>query len=173
MFYSLGDREVQKRGNCWVAESASIIGSVVLEDKSSVWFNAVLRGDMDVIHVGEGTNIQDGSTLHTDKGIPLIIKDHVTVGHQVMLHGCNIGSETLIGMKSCILDNAKIGNNCLIGANTLITEGKKIPDGSLVIGSPGKVVRKLTKEEVLRIRASAQHYIANSINYSMHLNPKC
>ena len=156
-----------------MADSASVIGSVILEDKSSIWFNAVLRADNDIIHVGEGTNIQDGSVLHTDQGLPLKIKNHVTVGHQVMLHGCTIGAETLIGMKSIILDNAKIGNNCLIGANTLITQGKEIPDGSLVIGSPGKVVRRLTTTEINKIRMSAQHYITNSIQYQNSLKPEC
>jgi len=159
MNYSLGDRRVEVRGNAWVAPSALVIGSVVLEDDASVWFNAVIRGDNDVITIGARSNIQDGSVLHTDEGVRLTVGRDVTVGHMVVLHGCTIGDGTLIGIKSVVLNNSRIGRHCLIGANTLITEGKEIPDRSLVVGAPGKVVRQLTDEEVARVMANAEHYV--------------
>lgn len=148
-------------GNYWVADSATVLGNVILRENASVWYGAVLRGDNDPIEVGENTNIQDGSILHTDVGCPLTIGRDVTVGHRVMLHGCTIGEETLIGIGSTILNRARIGKNCIIGAHSLIPEGKEIPDGSLVMGSPGKVVRTLTPEQVQMIRLSAHHYVEN------------
>ena len=149
MIYRLGDKQVEIRGeDYFVAHNATVIGSVILENDASVWFNCVLRGDNDPITIGEGTNIQDGSVLHTDAGVPLTIGKGVTVGHKVMLHGCVIGENSLIGMGATVLNGAKIGNNCLIGAGALIPEGKEIPDGSLVMGMPGKIVRTLSEEAI-------------------------
>jgi carbonic anhydrase/acetyltransferase-like protein (isoleucine patch superfamily) len=165
MIHSLGDRKVITRGDHWVAHNATVIGSVVLEKDVSIWFNAVVRGDNDLITIGEGSNIQDHSVLHTDEGVKLTIGRNVTVGHHVMLHGCTIGDGSLIGIKSVILNNARIGKHCLIGANALITEGKEIPDRSLVVGAPGKVVRQLTDEEVARLLWNAEHYVNNYKRY--------
>ena len=147
MFYDLKDKKPKNSGENWVAPNATIIGDVTLEKNSSIWFNAVLRGDIENIHIGEGSNVQDGSVLHTDPGYPLKIGKDVTVGHMVMLHGCTVGDNSLIGIGAVILNNAKIGKNCIIGAKALITENKEIPDNSLVIGSPGKVVRNITEDE--------------------------
>jgi len=172
MLYTLGKRQVQLRGaNHFVAASAILVGSVTLEDESSVWFNAVIRGDNEPIVVGPRSNIQDGSVLHTDEGVPLTIAAEVTVGHMVMLHGCTIGEASLIGIKAVVLNHAVIGRECLIGANTLIPEGKRIPDRSLVVGSPGKVVRSLTEEEVGRLRWTARHYVDNARRYLRDLGP--
>lgn len=159
MKYSIGDRRVEVDGSAWVAPNATLVGSVVLQRDSSVWFNAVIRGDNDVITVGERSNVQDGSVLHTDTGVRLTIGRDVTVGHMVILHGCTIGDGTLVGIKSIVLNHARIGRNCLIGANTLVTEGKDIPDRSLVMGSPGKVIRQLTDDELARVMANADHYV--------------
>ncbi len=159
MKYSLGERRVVSRGDYWIAHNATVIGSVVLENNASVWFNAVIRADNDVITIGENSQIQDGSVLHSDPGFPLTVGKNVTIGHMVMLHGCTIGDGSLIGIKSVILNGAVIGRNCLIGANTLIAEGKTIPDGSMVLGSPGRVVRQLTPEEITRVNTTAQHYV--------------
>ena len=146
-------------GGCWVAPTASLIGKVVMEEDSSVWFGAVLRGDNEVLHVGKRSNIQEGSTLHTDMGYPLTIGQDCTIGHNVILHGCEIGDNTLIGMGSVILNGAKIGKNCLIGAKALIPEGKVIPDNSLVMGMPGKVVRELDEHAINGLTQSAAHYV--------------
>lgn len=148
-------------GNYWVAENATVLGRVILKENASVWFNAVLRGDNDPIEIGENSNIQDGSVLHTDHGVPLTIGKNVTVGHMVMLHGCTIGDGTLIGIGSTILNRAKIGKNCIIGAHSLIPEGKEIPDNSLVMGAPGKVVRELDDGAAQMIAASAKVYVEN------------
>ena len=169
MIHSLGDRKVNTRGDYWVAYNATVIGSVVLEHNASVWFNSVVRGDNDLITIGEGSNVQDGSVLHTDEGVRLTVGKNVTIGHQVMLHGCTIGEGSLIGIKSTVLNHAKIGKHCLIGAHALITEGKEIPDRSLVVGSPGKVVRQLTDEEVARLLENALHYVKNFQRYRMDL----
>ncbi|MGC2048686.1 MAG: gamma carbonic anhydrase family protein, partial [Gallionella sp.] len=160
MLYSLGSRIPELRGdNHFIADNASVIGSVVLEENVSIWFNAVVRGDNETIHIGANSNIQDGAVLHTDPGAPLTIAAKVTVGHQATLHGCSIGEGSLIGIKAVVLNHSMIGRNCLIGANTLITEGKVIPDNSLVTGSPGKVVRTLTEDEIDAISANAVHYL--------------
>ncbi|MDF1643081.1 MAG: gamma carbonic anhydrase family protein [Pseudomonadales bacterium] len=173
MIYSLGDREVEIRGDdYWVADSADVIGSVVLENNANIWFNAVLRGDCDRIIIGENSNIQDGSVLHTDTGVELIVGRNVTVGHKVMLHGCTIGDNTLVGINSVILNGAKIGNHCLIGANTLIPEGKVIPDGSLVMGSPGKIVKQLSEEQKMMLEGSALHYVNNFKSFKQNLKPQ-
>ncbi|KJS37046.1 MAG: anhydrase [Hyphomonas sp. BRH_c22] len=148
-------------GNYWVAENAQVMGNVILKENASVWYGATVRGDNDPITIGENTNIQDGSVLHTDMGAPLTIGKDVTVGHMVMLHGCTIGDETLIGIGSTILNHAKIGKNCIIGAHTLIPEGKEIPDNSLVMGSPGKVVKELSGPQVQMLKMSAMHYVEN------------
>lgn len=149
----------------FIASNASVIGSVILENNVSVWFNAVIRGDNEPICIGANSNIQDGAVLHTDPGAPLIIGNNVTVGHLAMLHGCTIGDGSLIGIHSTILNHAVIGRNCLIGANTLITEGKVIPDHALVVGSPGKVIRSLRDEEIAALHASAMRYTENLARY--------
>ena len=155
----------------FIADSAVVIGSVTLHPNASIWFNCVVRGDTDDLIIGENSNIQDGSVLHTDPGIKLRVGRDVTVGHMVMLHGCEIGDNTLIGIKSVILNGAKIGRNCIIGANSLITEGKQVPDGSLVMGSPGKVVRPVTPQEIQMIAHSSAHYVENARRYRQHLKP--
>ena len=137
-----------------------------MDKNSSVWFNATIRGDIENIHVGEGSNVQDGSVLHTDPGYPLKIGKNVTIGHLVMLHGCTIGDNSLIGIGAVILNNAKIGKNCIIGAKALITENKEIPDNSLVVGSPGKIIRAVTAEEINLITENAKHYQSNWKKYS-------
>ena len=167
MIYDLEKNVPEISTDSWVAPNAIIIGKVKLEKNSSIWFNAVLRGDIEKIVIGENSNIQDGSVLHTDPGYPLTVGKGVTVGHMVMLHGCEISDDTLIGIGSTILNKAKIGKNCIIGANTLVTENKVIPDNSLVLGSPGKVVRKVTDDEIKVIRENAKHYVKNSKRYKI------
>ena len=166
MFYNLENKNVKKLGENWSAPNSSIIGDVTLENNTSIWFNVTLRGDIENIYVGEGSNIQDGSVLHTDPGYPLKIGKDVTIGHLVMLHGCTIGDNSLIGIGAVILNGAKIGKNCIIGANALVTEQKVIPDNSLVIGSPGKIVRQVTGEEKKSITENAIHYQENWKKYS-------
>ena len=162
MLWQLDDRRVQvESDDHFVADNAMVMGSVVLKKGVSVWFGAVIRGDQEPIVVGEFSNVQDGAVLHTDVGCPLVIGSWVTVGHGVMLHGCEIGDYSLIGINAVVLSGARIGRNCLIGANALITEGKEIPDNSLVMGSPGKVIRELTSEEIAGLKTSAQHYVDN------------
>lgn len=163
--YELADLSPQVAESAWVADSAQVMGRVELEKDSSVWFGVVIRGDTEHISIGEGSNIQDGSVLHADYGMPLTVGKYVTVGHKVMLHGCTIGDESLIGIGAIILNGAKIGRNCLVGAGALVTEGKEFPDGSMIIGSPAKVVRQLTPEQMQGLRASAQHYIENARRY--------
>jgi carbonic anhydrase/acetyltransferase-like protein (isoleucine patch superfamily) len=167
--YSLGDRRPVLGRDAWIAPNATVIGDVQLGDNASIWWNAVLRGDNDTIRIGANSNIQDGSVLHADEGVPLTVGASVTVGHMVMLHGCTVGDESLIGIKSVILNKAVIGRHCIIGANSLIPEGKVIPDRSLVMGSPGKVVRQLTDEEVARLRLAAQGYVENARRYRAEL----
>lgn len=170
MIYKLGTDAVEiNAADYFVADNATVIGKVRLANNVSIWFNAVLRGDNDWISVGENSNIQDGSVLHTDAGIPLTIGDNVTVGHKVMLHGCNIGDNSLIGINSVILNGARIGRNCLIGANSLITENKEIPDGSLVMGSPAKVVKTLSPEQQAGLALSAETYVRNFKRYKAEL----
>ena len=171
MKYSLGDKKVVAKGDYWIAENAIVIGNVVLENNASVWFNCVVRGDNDLITIGENSQLQDGCIVHVDPGHPLTLGKNVSVGHMVMLHGCSVGDGSLIGIGSIILNDAKIGKNCLIGANTLITEGKVIPDGSMVMGSPGKVVRELKPEEIERINRIANNYAARAKRYREELKP--
>jgi carbonic anhydrase/acetyltransferase-like protein (isoleucine patch superfamily) len=166
MFYDLKDKKPQSSGENWVAPNATIIGDVTLEKNSSIWFNAVLRGDLENIHIGEGSNVQDGSVLHTDPGYPLKVGKNVTIGHLVMLHGCTIEDNSLIGIGAVILNNAKIGKNCIIGAKALIAENKEIPDDSLVVGSPGRVLRKVTEEEKKAVIENTKHYQDNWKRYS-------
>ncbi|TVQ55889.1 MAG: gamma carbonic anhydrase family protein [Rhodobacteraceae bacterium] len=157
--------ELPPCGEWFVAPGARLIGRVILRPGASVWFNAVLRGDNEPIEVGEGSNVQDGCVLHTDPGKPLTIGADVTVGHSAILHGCVIGDGSLIGMGAVVLNGARIGRGCLIGANALVTEGKEIPDGSLVMGQPGKVVRALDAEAIAGLRASAERYRWNARRY--------
>jgi len=152
--------------NSWVASNAVLIGKVFLKKDANVWFNVVLRGDLEPITIGEGSNVQDGSVFHTDPDCPLTLGKGVTVGHMAMLHGCEVEDDTLIGIGSTILNKTKIGKNCIIGANTLIPENKIIPDRSLVLGSPGKVIRQVTDKEIEEIKKNALHYVANYKKYS-------
>ena len=171
MLFALGSRKAQLRGNGhYVAPNAVVIGDVVLESESSVWFNVVIRGDNDTITIGARSNIQDGSVLHTDAGVPLTLGESVSVGHLVMLHGCTIGNGSLIGIKAVVLNRARIGRECLIGANALVTEGKTIPDRSLVLGSPARVVRILDADEIANMRWIADHYVENARRYRAELS---
>lgn len=160
--YQLGDRRPEIHPSAWVADSAQVIGNIHLAENASVWYGAVLRGDNDRISVGRNSNVQDGSVLHIDIGTPLTIGDDVTVGHQVVLHGCSIGDSTLVGIQSVILNGARIGRNSIVGAGSLVTEGKAFPDGVLIVGSPAKVVRELTPEQIARVQMSARHYVAQA-----------
>ena len=170
MLYRLDTRIPQLIGTGhFIADNAAVIGSVILENNASVWFGAVLRGDNEALHIGANSNIQDGAVLHTDMGAPLNIAANVTVGHQAMLHGCTIGEGSLIGIKAVILNGAVIGKNCLIGANALVTEGKVIPDNSLVLGSPGKIARSLTADEIAAMHANTAHYVENAAHYIAEL----
>ncbi|MGY8829971.1 MULTISPECIES: gamma carbonic anhydrase family protein [unclassified Pseudomonas] len=169
MKYRLGSSHVEAHADSWVAPNATLVGKVKLEPGASVWFNAVLRGDNELIHIGENSNVQDGTVMHTDMGFPLNIGTGVTIGHNAMLHGCTVGDYSLIGINAVILNGAKIGKYCIIGANSLIGEGKEIPDGSLVMGSPGKVVRELTEPQKKMLEASAAHYVHNAQRYARDL----
>lgn len=169
MIYKLGDKSPEIHASCFVAPSADLIGSVVMREKASVWFNCVLRADNEPITVGKNSNIQDGSILHVDDNFPINIEANVTVGHKVMLHGCTIGEGTLIGMNAVVLNGAKIGKNCLVGANALITEGMEIPDGSMVLGSPAKVVKQLDEKTQGMLKMGATHYTQNSALYLAEL----
>ena len=169
MKYRLGDACVDTHPDSWTAPTATLIGRVRLEEGASVWFNAVLRGDNELILIGKDSNVQDGTVMHTDMGYPLTLGTGVTIGHNAMLHGCTVGDYSLIGINAVILNGAKIGKHCIIGANSLIGEGKVIPDGSLVMGSPGKVVRDLTDEQKALLQASAAHYVKNGQRYARDL----
>ena len=167
--YQLDDLSPAIHDSAWVADSAAVIGNVTLSEDSSVWFGVVIRGDTETITVGKGSNIQDNSVLHADHGMPLVIGDNVTVGHQVMLHGCTIGDGSLIGIQAVVLNGAKIGKNCLVGAGSLVTEGKEFPDGWMIMGSPAKAVRQLTDAQIEGLKMSAQHYIDNARRYKTGL----
>ena len=171
MIYAIGNVQPRFLGDYYVAENAVVAGSVLLHNNVSVWFNAVIRGDNELITVGENSNVQDGSVLHTDPGFPLTIGKDVTIGHMVMLHGCTIGDNSLVGIKSVIMNGAVIGKNCLIGANTLVPERKVIPDGSLVLGSPGRIIRQLTEADITAIRENTMHYVANFKRYQAEFKP--
>jgi len=170
VIYSLGTRTVSFKGEpAFIAPDASIIGSVEIHQNVSIWFNVVIRADNDQVTIGENSNIQDGSVLHIDPGFPLSVGQNVTIGHKVMLHGCTIGDNSLIGINSVVLNGAKIGKNCLIGANTLIPENMVVPDGSMVVGSPGKVKRALTEQQIKMLSLSAAHYVQNGQRYAAGL----
>ena len=171
--YSLGDRRVQVQGADWyIADSATVIGSVVIEDQASLWFNVVVRGDNDLITIGAGSNVQDSSMLHTDAGIQLTLGRGVSVGHMVMLHGCSIGDGSLIGINSVILNHAVVGRNSLIGAGSLIAEGKSIPDGVLALGTPAKVVRDLSQAEIANLQNIADGYVRRAKLFRQQLQPQ-
>lgn len=171
--YRLEAIDVELPGeDCYVAPNAVLIGRVRLLPGASVWFNAVLRGDNELIEIGARANVQDGCICHTDMGYPMTLGDDCTVGHRAVLHGCSIGRNTLIGIGAVLLNGSSIGDNCIVGAGTLITEGKQIPSGSLVIGAPGRVVRQVTPEEISAIAASAVHYAANGRRYRRGLSGK-
>lgn len=167
--YQIDQKTPQIAASAWIAPNATVIGDARLGDNVSIWWNAVLRGDNDPIHIGANSNIQDGSVLHTDEGVPMHIGANVTVGHMVMLHGCTVGDNSLIGIGSVILNRAVIGKHSIVGANTLIPEGKVFPDGVLIVGSPGKVVRELSEEEKARLQKSADHYVDNARRYASRL----
>ena len=169
MKYRLGDLRVETHPRSWAAPTATLIGKVRLQAGANVWFGAVLRGDNELIDIGENSNVQDGTVMHTDMGSPLTLGKGVTIGHNAMLHGCTVGDYSLIGINAVILNGAKIGKHCIIGANALIGEGKVIPEGSLVMGSPGKVVRDLTDEQKALLQASAAHYVKNAQRYARDL----
>lgn len=167
--YELDGVAPQLAAGAWVADSAQVIGSVVLGENASVWFGAVLRGDNETIRIGRNSNVQDLSVLHSDQGKPLTIGENVTLGHQVMVHGCTIGDNTLIGIQSVILNGAKIGRNCIVGAGSVVTEGKEFPDNSLIIGSPAKVVRTLDDDAARKLALSVQSYVANAKRFANNL----
>ena len=160
--YEVDGKTPQVDSTAWIADSAQVMGHVTLGPDASVWFGCVLRGDTESMTIREGSNIQDLTVMHADHGLPLTIGKHVTVGHKVMLHGCTIGDESLIGIGAIVLNGARIGKNCLVGAGSLVTEGKEFPDGSMIMGTPAKVVRQLTPEQIEGLRLSAQHYIDNA-----------
>ena len=167
--YQLDEHTPQIDESAWLAESADVMGAVSLAAQTSVWFGAVIRGDTETITIGEGSNVQDLAVIHADNGMPVVVGKHVTVGHKVMLHGCTIGDESLIGIGAIVLNGVRIGKNCLVGAGSLVTEGKEFPDGSMILGSPAKVVRQLSPEQIESLRASARHYINNARRYQAGL----
>jgi carbonic anhydrase/acetyltransferase-like protein (isoleucine patch superfamily) len=169
MIYDFEDNIPTLDKDSWVASNAVLIGKVILKKDANVWFNVVLRGDIESITIGEGSNVQDGSVFHTDPGCPLILGKNVTVGHMVMLHGCQVDDDTLIGIGSTILNKTKIGKNCIIGANTLIPENKTIPDRSLVLGSRGILIRQVTEKEIEEIKENAKHYVENYKRYKKNI----
>ena len=167
--YELDGIAPQLGQDVWVADSAQVMGDVRLAANASVWFGAVLRGDTEPIIIGRNSNVQDLSVLHADHGSPLTIGDNVTVGHQVMLHGCTVGDNSLIGIQSVVLNNAKIGRNCIVGAGAVVTEGKEFPDNSLIVGAPAKVIRTLDEASAAKLRASARHYVDNAHRFAKGL----
>ena len=160
--YQLDDWVPDIAASAWVADSASVIGRVHLEEGASIWYGAVLRGDNDRIHIGRNSNVQDGSVLHTDPGLPLTLGEGVTVGHQVMLHGCSIGDATLVGIQAVVLNGAKIGRHCIVGAGAVVTEGKEFPDGSLIVGAPARVLRPLSAEQLELVQRMARTYLTQT-----------
>jgi carbonic anhydrase/acetyltransferase-like protein (isoleucine patch superfamily) len=167
--YELDGQVPQLAEGVWVAESAQVIGQVSLARNVSIWFGAVLRGDSELISIGAGSNVQDASVLHADEGIPLTIGENVSIGHQVMLHGCTVGDGSLVGIGSVVLNHAKIGRNCLIGAGSLVTEGKEFPDGTMIMGSPAKAVRQLTPEQIALLQRIPLHYVNNAERFRVGL----
>ena len=171
MIYELDDRKPQLDGDNFIAPNAAVIGSVHLKKGANVWWGVTIRGDNDLVTLGENVNVQDGSVIHTDIGIPVVLDRNVSVGHMVMLHGCRIGENSLIGIGAIVLNKAVIGRDCLIGAGALVPEGKHIPDGSLVLGVPGKVVRHLTPADIANNTWIAEHYVERSAAYRKGLKP--
>ena len=171
MLYSLGERNPIIRGDYFIAPGCQIVGSVDIGNNVNIWFNTVIRADYDWVIIGDNTNIQDGSVFHVDPGKPISIGKNVTIGHKVVLHGCTIDDETLIGMNSVILNGAKIGKNCLIGANTLIPENMEVPEGSLVFGSPGKIVKQISDEQRAQFMVGAEFYVSNAARFKEQLEP--
>ncbi|MEN9374346.1 MAG: hypothetical protein RIR79_1898 [Pseudomonadota bacterium] len=167
--YELNGVSPRIAASAWVADSAQVMGEVEIGENSSLWFGAIVRGDTETIRIGDNTNIQDGSVLHADVGMPLTIGNNVTVGHQVMLHGCTVGDGALIGIGAIVLNGAKIGKGCIVGAGALVTEGKEFPDGSMIIGSPAKAVRELTPAQKEGLMKSAIHYVENAELYKTGL----
>jgi carbonic anhydrase/acetyltransferase-like protein (isoleucine patch superfamily) len=173
MIYELdGHRpELPEEGRYWIAPNATVIGKVRLKVDASIWFGAVLRGDNEWIELGERSQIQDNATLHTDPGFPMTIGPNCVIGHNVILHGCTIGSNSLIGMGAIVLNGAKIGDNCLVGAGALVTEGKAVPDGSLIVGSPARAIRTLDEAAITGIAKGADHYVRRFMKYAKNLKP--
>jgi len=167
--YQLGEHAPRIHETAWVAESAEIIGQVELSERASVWFGAVIRGDVAPIRIGRHSNVQDHSVLHADEGQQLVIGENVTVGHQVMLHGCTIGDGALIGIQAVVLNGATIGRHCIVGAGAVVTEGKSFPDGTLILGAPAKAVRELTPEQLASLQAGTAHYVANAQRFKTQL----
>jgi len=167
--YELDGVAPQLGTGAWVADSAQVIGNVQLGDNASIWFGAVLRGDNETMTIGRNSNVQDQSMLHSDPGSPLTVGENVTIGHQVMLHGCTIGDNSLIGIQAVVLNNAKIGRNSIVGAGSVVTEGKEFPDNSLIFGSPAKVMRTISDEDAARLRHGCDHYVKNAIRYAKGL----
>ena len=167
--YQLDDLKPALHDTAWIADSAQVMGNVTLGEDCSVWFGVVIRGDTETITIGKGSNIQDNSVLHADEGMPLVIGENVTVGHQVMLHGCTVGDNSLIGIQAVVLNGAKIGKNCLVGAGSLVTEGKQFPDGCMILGSPARVIRQLSPEQIEGLKMNAQHYMDNARRYQAGL----
>ncbi|MDQ0569370.1 carbonic anhydrase/acetyltransferase-like protein (isoleucine patch superfamily) [Variovorax paradoxus] len=167
--YELDGVAPQLGAGAWVADSAEVIGNVQLGENASIWFGAVLRGDNETMTIGRNSNVQDMSMLHSDPGSPLTIGENVTIGHQVMLHGCTIGDNSLIGIQAVVLNNAKIGRNSIVGAGSVVTEGKEFPDNSLIFGSPAKVMRTISDEDAARLRHGSDHYVNNAVRYAKGL----
>ena len=167
--YQLDEFTPRIAESAWVADSARVIGNVELAEDASVWFGAVLRGDTEPLRVGKGSNVQDGSVIHADVGYPVTLGENVTVGHQVTLHGCTVGDGSLIGIRAVVMNGAKIGRNCLVGAGSLVTEGKEFPDGSLIMGTPAKVVRQLTPEQIEPLKRSGRNYVKNALRFKTGL----
>ncbi|RZL65535.1 MAG: gamma carbonic anhydrase family protein [Variovorax sp.] len=167
--YELDGVAPQLDAGAWVADSAEVIGNVKLGENASIWFGAVLRGDNETMTIGRNSNVQDMSMLHSDPGSPLTVGENVTIGHQVMLHGCTIGDNSLIGIQAVVLNNAKIGRNSIVGAGSVVTEGKEFPDNSLIFGSPAKVMRTISDEDAARLRHGSEHYVENAIRYAKGL----
>jgi len=171
VIYSLDDQHVQQLGECYVAHNATVVGNVSIGNNASIWFNVVVRGDSERITIGDDSNVQDGAVLHTDPGFEMTLGKGVTVGHKAMLHGCTVDDYSLIGINAVVLNGAKIGKHCIIGANALVTENMVIPDGSLVVGSPGKVKRELSEQQRRGLEMQAQHYVDNGRRFRAGLKP--
>ena len=167
--YRIGEDVPRVAASAWIADSAEVVGKVELGEDVGIWFGAVLRADTDPIRIGNGSNVQDGAVMHADPGFPATLGEHVTVGHQAMLHGCTVGDGSLIGIQAVLLNGARIGRHCLVGAGALVPEGREYPDGSLIFGRPAKVVRALSDDEIAGLRRAAEHYIENAHRFRTDL----